>query len=128
MLSDIHANWSALEAVLHNERSWDGVAFCGDVAGVGPQPVECVRWVAVHAEFRVRGDLDNALAFGRDRRGTGSFRVPSPITRTRHSKLLGPADLAFLRSLPTFDWFEWDGKHFRISHAPPQGNPLEVRS
>ena len=122
ILSDIHANWPALEAVLHNEGSWDGVAFCGDVVGVGPQPVECVRWVAEHAEFRVRGDLDNALAFGRDRRGTGSFRVASPITRTRHSRLLAPADLAFLRSLPTFDWFEWDGRHFRISHAPPQGN------
>jgi hypothetical protein len=100
---------------------WDGVAFCGDVVGVGPQPVECVRWVAEHAEFRVRGDLDNALAFGRDRRGAGSFRVASPITRTWHSRLLGPVDLAFLRSLPTFDWFEWDGRHFRISHAPPQG-------
>jgi putative phosphoesterase len=122
ILSDIHANWPALEAVLHNEGSWDGVAFCGDVVGVGPQPVECVRWVAEHAKFRVRGDLDNALAFGRDRRGTGSFRVTSPITRTRHSRLLAPTDLAFLRSLPMFDWFEWDGRHFRISHAPPQGN------
>ncbi len=100
MLSDIHANWPALEAVLHNEGSWDGVAFCGDVVGVGPQPVECVRWVAEHAEFRVRGDLDNALAFGGDRRGTGSFRVAAPITRTWHSRLLAPADLAFLRHCP----------------------------
>jgi predicted phosphodiesterase len=39
ILSDIHANWSALEAVLHNKGSWDGVAFCGNVVGVGPQPV-----------------------------------------------------------------------------------------
>jgi predicted phosphodiesterase len=82
MLSDIHANWPALEAILHNEGSWDGVAFCGDVVGVGPQPVECVRWVAEHAEFAVRGDLDKALAFGRDCRRTGSFRMASPITRT----------------------------------------------
>jgi predicted phosphodiesterase len=120
MLSDIHGNWPALEAVLHNEGSWDGVAFCGDVVGIGPQPVQCLRWVAEHAEFRVRGDLDNALAFGRNCHGTGSFRVASPITRACHSRLLAPADLAFLRSLPTFDWFEWDGRHFRISHAPPQ--------
>jgi predicted phosphodiesterase len=122
MLSDIHANWPALEAVLHNEGSWDGVAFCGDVVGVGPQPVQCLRWVAEHAEFRVRGDLDNALAFGRDCHGRGSFRVASPITRAWHRRLLAPADLAFLRSLPTFDWFEWDGRHFRISHTPPHGN------
>jgi predicted phosphodiesterase len=120
MLSDIHANWPALEAVLHNEGSWDGVAFCGDVVGVGPQPAQCLRWVAEHAEYRVRGDLDTALAFGRACHGRRSFRVASRTTRSWHSRLLAPADLAFLRSLPTFDWFEWDGRHFRISHAPPQ--------
>ena len=125
ILSDIHANWPALEAVLHNEGSWDGVAFCGDVVGVGPQPVECVRWVAEHAEFRVRGDLDNTLAFGLDGDGAGSFREASPITRTWLRRLLAPVDLAFLRSLPTIDWFEWDGSHFRISHATPQGNLLK---
>jgi putative phosphoesterase len=125
ILSDIHANWPALEAVLHNEGSWDGVAFCGDVVGVGPQPVECVRWVAEHAEFRVRGDLDNALAFGLGCHGAGSFREASPIARTWHSRSLAPADLAFLRSLSTIDWFEWDGSHFRISHATPQGNLLK---
>jgi putative phosphoesterase len=125
ILSDIHANWPALEAVLHNEGSWDGVAFCGDVVGVGPQPVECVRWVAEHAEFRVRGDLDNAMAFGLDCHGAGSFREASPITCTWHSRLLAPVDLAFLRSLPTIDWFEWDGRHFRISHATPQVDLLK---
>jgi putative phosphoesterase len=124
ILSDIHANWPALEAVLHNEGSWDGVAFCGDVVGVGPQPVECVRWVAEHVEFRVRGDLDNALAFGLDGHGAGSVLEASPIARTRLRSSLAPADLAFLRSLPTIDWFEWDGSHFRISHATPQGNLL----
>ena len=85
----------------------DGVAFCGDVVGVGPQPVECVRWVAEHAEFRVRGDLDNTLAFGLDGDGAGSFREASPITRAWLRRLLAPVDLAFLRSLPTIDWFEW---------------------
>ncbi len=122
ILSDIRANWPALEAVLHNEGSWDAVAFCGDVVGVGPQPVQCLRWVAEHAEFRVRGDLDNALAFGRNCHGRGSFHEASPITRAWHRGLLAPVDLAFLRSLPTIDWFEWDGRHFRISHATPQGD------
>ncbi len=31
ILSDIHGNWSALRAVLNAERSWDAMAFCGDV-------------------------------------------------------------------------------------------------
>ncbi len=42
MLSDIHANWPALEAVLQNEGSWDGVAFCGDVVGPPIEPSEPV--------------------------------------------------------------------------------------
>ena len=87
--------------------------------GVGPQPVQCLRRVAEHAEFRVRGDLDDALGFGRNCHGRRSFCVASPITGPGRSRLLGPADLAFLRSLPMFDWFEWDSRHFRISHAPP---------
>jgi predicted phosphodiesterase len=30
ILSDIHGNWPALEAVIQAEGSWDAVAFCGD--------------------------------------------------------------------------------------------------
>ena len=46
VLSDIHANWPALEAVVRAESSWDALAFCGDVVDYGPHPVECLRWVA----------------------------------------------------------------------------------
>jgi putative phosphoesterase len=122
ILSDIHGNWPALEAVRHAEGSSGAVAFCGDVVGYGPQPVECLRWVAEHAEFRVRGDHDNALAFGLDCRCAGWLQGASLITRAWHRRLLAPVDLAFLRSLPTIDWFEWDGRHFRMSHATPQGD------
>jgi predicted phosphodiesterase len=77
ILSDIHANWPALEAVLKNERFWDRVAFCGDVVGVGPQPIECVRWVAEHAEFAVPGDLDNARILTRCEQYPGWEEAPA---------------------------------------------------
>ena len=51
-----------------------------------------------------------------------AFEAASPITQAWHCRLLSPIDLALLRSLPTIDWFEWEGRHFRISHATPQGN------
>ena len=38
ILSDIHGNWPALEAVIQAESSWDAVAFCGDVVDYGPHP------------------------------------------------------------------------------------------
>ena len=43
VLSDIHGNWPALEAVLHAEPDPDVVVFCGDAVDYGPQPVECLR-------------------------------------------------------------------------------------
>ena len=46
ILSDIHGNWPALEAVLAAEPEHEAVVFCGDVVDYGPQPVECLRWLA----------------------------------------------------------------------------------
>jgi hypothetical protein len=88
ILSDLHGNWPALEAVLAAEESWDAVACCGDLVDYGPNPAECVRWVAKNAEFRVRGNHDNALAFGIDCRCMGSFREASLATRAWHRNML----------------------------------------
>jgi putative phosphoesterase len=125
ILSDIHANWPALEAVVRAESAWDALAFCGDVVDYGPHPVECLRWVAEHAAYRVRGNHDNALGFDVDCRCNGSFREYSIATRSWHRSLLSQADRGFLRRLPTLTWFEWEGRHFRMAHATPQGDLFE---
>lgn len=125
ILSDIHGNWPALEAVLRAEPDYDGVAFCGDAVDYGPQPVECVRWLAENADHLVRGNHDNALGFDLDCRCMGSFREASLATRAWHRTLLGDAEREFLRSLPTLAWFAWDGRHFRMAHATPQGDLFE---
>jgi putative phosphoesterase len=125
VLSDIHGNWPALEAVLRAEPDFDAVAFCGDVVDYGPCPVECLRWVADHADHAVRGNHDNALGFDLDCRCMGSFREYSLATRAWHRTLLGDSDRQFLREMPTLDWFEWGGKHFRMAHATPHGDVFE---
>jgi putative phosphoesterase len=125
ILSDIHANWPALQAVLRAEHDYDAVAFCGDVVDYGPHPGECLRWVAEHVEHRVRGNHDNALGFSLDCRCMGSFREASVATRAWHQTLLSAADREFLRTLPTLYWFEWQGRHFRMAHATPYGDMFE---
>ena len=125
ILSDIHGNWPALEAVVRAEPDHDAVAFCGDVVDYGPHPVECLHWVAEHAEHRVRGNHDNALGFDVDCRCMGSFRDYSIATRSWHRSLLSEADRRFLRRLPTISWFEWNGRHVRMAHATPQGDLFE---
>lgn len=125
ILSDIHGNWPALEAVLRAEPRFDAVAFCGDVVDYGPCPVECLHWLRDHARHGVRGNHDNALAFGRDCRCLGSFQEYSLATRAWHQTLLGDADRQFLRGMPTIAWFEWAGQHVRMAHATPQGDLFE---
>jgi putative phosphoesterase len=125
ILSDIHGNWPALEAVLQAEADFDAVAFCGDVVDYGPCPVECIGWLRDHADHLVRGNHDNALAFDQDCRCMGSFREFSLATRAWHRTLVGEGDRQFLAKLPTLDWFEWGGRHFRMAHATPQGDLFE---
>lgn len=125
VVSDVHANWPALEAVIAAEPDHDRVAFCGDAVDYGPHPVECLRWLAEHAQYRVRGNHDNAMGFGVDCRCMGSFREASLATRAWHKTLLDDSDLDFLRDLPTLDWFAWEGRHFRMAHATPQGDMYE---
>lgn len=128
ILSDIHANWPALEAVLAAEPDYTAVAFCGDVVDYGPNPVECVHWVARHADFTVRGNHDNAVGFGLDCRCMGSFREYSLATRAWHKSILLESDLEFLRNMPSLFTFEWQGRHFRMAHATPQGDLFEYLS
>jgi putative phosphoesterase len=125
ILSDIHGNWPALEAVLRAEPDFDAVAFCGDVVDYGPCPVECIHWLKGHDDHAVRGNHDNAVAFDQDCRCTGPFRDLSLATRAWHRTLIGGADREFLRRLPTLDWFEWQGRHFRVAHATPHGDLFE---
>ena len=63
ILSDIHANWEALEAVLAGaEGGYGQIVCCGDLVGYGPDPNRVADWVRDHAAFVVRGNHDKAAA------------------------------------------------------------------
>ncbi len=124
-VSDIHGNWPALEAVLAAEPEHDAVVFCGDVVDYGPQPVECLRWLAENADHMVRGNHDHALAFDVDCGCMRTFREYSFATRAWHRTLLDDAQVGFLRSMPLQNRFEWQGHVFCMAHATPQGELSE---
>lgn len=49
LISDIHANWVALKAVLHHAQGqYDVIWFLGDIVDWGPDPISCVRFVLEH--------------------------------------------------------------------------------
>jgi diadenosine tetraphosphatase ApaH/serine/threonine PP2A family protein phosphatase len=64
LITDIHANQVALEAVIQDAGTVDAVWCLGDVVGYGPRPNECCAWVEAHADITVVGNHDWA-ALGR---------------------------------------------------------------
>ena len=59
VISDIHANDTAFEAVLkHSEGQWDFVWCLGDVVGYGPDPNECVERLKTLPQLCLAGNHD----------------------------------------------------------------------
>jgi predicted phosphodiesterase len=63
ILSDLHANWEALEAVLADANgAYDLVVCCGDVVGYGADPDLVTEWVRQNVTAIVRGNHDKACS------------------------------------------------------------------
>ncbi|MEO6350160.1 MAG: metallophosphoesterase family protein [Candidatus Limnocylindrales bacterium] len=60
VLSDVHGNLPALEAVLEALKPYDAVWQLGDVVGYGPQPDEVVARLTAENASGVRGNHDSA--------------------------------------------------------------------
>ena len=62
ILSDIHGNLEALEAVLADiaQQTVDSIYCLGDIVGYGPQPDEVVARLAAENAVGVRGNHDSA--------------------------------------------------------------------
>lgn len=66
VLSDIHSNLVALEAVLASLGSVDAVWHLGDVVGYGPEPDGVVERLAGLGAIGVQGNHDSAAAGGQE--------------------------------------------------------------
>jgi len=63
ILSDLHSNATALEAVLHAAKSrWDVSVCLGDVVGYGPDPNEVTARLREMGTQTIRGNHDKAVA------------------------------------------------------------------
>ena len=56
ILSDIHANWQALEAVLRDCPEVDETLCLGDVVGYGGDPKRCIDEVELFSPDGLRDD------------------------------------------------------------------------
>ncbi|AFM39365.1 putative phosphoesterase [Desulfosporosinus acidiphilus SJ4] len=110
IISDIHGNIPALEAVLDDiKRKKIPRIFClGDLAGKGPNPAEAVDTIRDHCEVVIKGNWDYYLT-EQKREGVLSW----------HQNRLGAERLRYLKELPVYKEFYISGKLLRLCHASP---------
>lgn len=101
ILSDIHANWDALQAVMRHVRRkrYDRVVFLGDAVGYGASPNAVLNWlhdlgpsaaIVRGNHDRVCSGLDNGDYFNRYAREASSWTLDR----------LDDRNLEYLRSFP----------------------------
>jgi predicted phosphodiesterase len=115
IISDIHANLPALEAVLASieEAAVDELWCLGDVVGYGAQPDECARLVSEHCSLCLVGNHDLAVL---DELDVSAFS-PAAAAAVRWTRdVATDATLEFLRGLEPAD----ESHEVALYHASPR--------
>ena len=98
LISDVHANLTALEAVLADAGSFDAAWCLGDLVGYGPDPNECVERVAALPNLQcVMGNHDAAAL---RRIEIDAFNPEAAQRWYGPSSSLSPTNAAFLNERP----------------------------
>jgi diadenosine tetraphosphatase ApaH/serine/threonine PP2A family protein phosphatase len=98
IVSDIHANLEALEAVLADaDGLYDQILCLGDLVGYGANPNAIVAWASEHVRAMVRGNHDK-VCVGID--STETYNQAAQAAALWTQAELIPAHRDFLLSLP----------------------------
>lgn len=127
ILSDIHGNAAALEAVAADAGGpgqFDAVLNLGDLVDYGPDPACCVHWAMRHVTHGVRGNHDHGVAQGVEITGASGFRYLTMATRRHTINALSPEQRRHLATLPTSRLLKMDGKTVMLVHASPR-DPMD---
>ena len=120
ILTDIHANIDALEAI---DASYDRILVLGDVVDYGPAPEDAIAWVRQRSAVSVRGNHDHAMATGDDCRSSPLSYALSVATRAHFRLLLSPDAMSYLGQLPVRLFLDVAAAGFHLCHATPR-DPL----
>ncbi|MFW6437042.1 MAG: metallophosphoesterase family protein [Halococcoides sp.] len=113
LLSDIHGNRVALDAVLEDMPAVDEIVCAGDVVGYNPWPAEAVEWARGGTIPTVMGNHDRAVATGDADRFNDMALAGVEYAR----EVLSPEQIDWLGSLPEIRTAV-DGR-VRIVHGHP---------
>jgi predicted phosphodiesterase len=125
LISDIHGNWPALQAVLAAEPDADQILCLGDLVNYGPQPAECVAWAmkTLTPEWLTQGNHDRAVALDEDSRSSMPYRALASATQELSARVVSPEMKQFLAGLQPLQRFKLNEIMCVACHAVPS-DPL----
>jgi len=113
IVSDIHGNLAALEAVLADAPVFDELWCLGDLVGYGPNPNECVERIQDFPHISLAGNHDWAVLGRLDLR---SFNTDARTANSWTQSEIRSTTREYLAALPTH--MEHSG--FYMAHASPR--------
>ena len=114
IISDVHANLPALDAILSKER-FDKILCAGDVVDYGPHPNEVIEALRSLNTICVMGDHEYAVLTGR----MDFFNPYAAWCVEWTRKVLKDSNKEWLRTLRTSERLLIDGKTLAVYHGSP---------
>lgn len=117
VLSDIHSNIIALEAIWAKEKDSDFTICAGDIVDYGPYPKEVIAWIQAHNVPTVQGNHELWVCMNYHQ----GDALPNPQNEERGwvtftAQQLDEADIHFLEQLPESLTFEFDDIQYGMTH------------
>ena len=115
VVSDIHSNEDALEAVIReiDRQRADRVLHLGDLVGYNAEPERCVQWAREHTVAGVMGNHD-AVVTGKT---SGEFfHTPALLAARWSAEHISPESAAYLSALPESHRFS---EEILLAHGAP---------
>jgi putative phosphoesterase len=118
VLSDIHANLQALQAVLQDAEKRGATVFlnAGDSIGFGPSPNKVLKLLNNKNALNIMGNYDAEVIEGIDKNSSGVKKIAFKYAKKR----LGKTCQGYLLSFPPEVKFEVAGKKVLMVHGSPE--------
>lgn len=131
VLSDLHANAQALEAVMNDvvNQNCEHVFFLGDIALAGPQPKEVTDYVMAQNTWTIiQGNTDKMIAqYGPDVMEFLEAQYPVMANAIADDVLaLDDSHRAFLENLPPQLSLDVEGCSVLLVHGSPRANNEDI--
>jgi len=118
LISDVHANLPALEAVLADMPQVDHIVCAGDIVGYGPWPGDCLEIIRDVSDICVQGNHDRAV----DTPQRYEHNEMARAGLAHAKKELTDSQLSWLLSLSTDTTFA--NEQYRLVHSHPDPDRL----